>query len=68
VGAYEGGGLARFGAGPLAVAKAIEKAIRRPRARVPVTASARLMIGLRRVMPDALWDRSMRTNFPQPRP
>jgi NAD(P)-dependent dehydrogenase (short-subunit alcohol dehydrogenase family) len=66
-GAYEGGGLARFGAGPDAVAKAIEKAIRKPRSRVPVTASARLMIGLRRVMPDALWDRSMRTNFPQPR-
>jgi NAD(P)-dependent dehydrogenase (short-subunit alcohol dehydrogenase family) len=67
-GAYEGGGLARFGAGPDAVAKAIEKAIRKPRPRVPVTASARIMIGLRRVMPDALWDRSMRTNFPQPRP
>jgi NAD(P)-dependent dehydrogenase (short-subunit alcohol dehydrogenase family) len=66
-GAYEGGGLARFGAGPDAVAKAIERAIRRPRSRRPVTASARIMIGLRRVMPDALWDRSMRTNFPQPK-
>jgi NAD(P)-dependent dehydrogenase (short-subunit alcohol dehydrogenase family) len=68
-GAYENnGGLARFGAGPEAVAKAIEKAIRRPRPRVPVTASARIMIGLRRVMPDRAWDRSMRTNFPPPRP
>jgi short-subunit dehydrogenase len=67
-GAYEGGGLARFGAGPEAVAKAIEKAIKRPRSRVPVTASARIMIGLRRVMPDSMWDRSMRTNFPQPKP
>jgi short-subunit dehydrogenase len=67
-GAYEGGGLARLGAGPDAVAKAIEKAIRRPRSRMPVTASARIMIGLRRVMPDAMWDRSMRTNFPQPKP
>jgi NAD(P)-dependent dehydrogenase (short-subunit alcohol dehydrogenase family) len=66
-GAYESGGLARLGAGPEAVAKAIEKSIHRPRARVPVTASARIMIGLRRVMPDALWDRSMRSNFPQPR-
>jgi short-subunit dehydrogenase len=65
--AYEGG-LARLGAGPEAVAKAIEKAIRRPRARMRVTASARIMIGLRRVMPDAMWDRTMRTNFPQPRP
>jgi NADP-dependent 3-hydroxy acid dehydrogenase YdfG len=67
-GAYEGGGLARLGAGPEAVAKAIDKAIRRPRSRIPVTASARVMIGLRRLMPDAVWDRSMRTNFPQPRP
>jgi NAD(P)-dependent dehydrogenase (short-subunit alcohol dehydrogenase family) len=67
-GAYEGGGMARLGAGPEAVAKAIEKAIRRPRSRVPVTASARIMIGLRRVMPDGMWDRSMRTNFPQPKP
>jgi short-subunit dehydrogenase len=67
-GAYEGGGLARFGAGPESVAKAIEKAIRKPRSRIPVTASARLMIGLRRVMPDALWDRSMHSTFPQPGP
>ena len=65
---YDSGGLARLGAGPEAVAKAIERAIKRPRARIPVTASARVMIGLRRVMPDSLWDRSMRSNFPQPRP
>jgi short-subunit dehydrogenase len=63
--AYEGG-LARFGAGPEAVAKAIARAIRRPRSRVPVTASARLMLGLRRVMTDGMWDRSMRTSFPRP--
>jgi hypothetical protein len=50
------------------VAKAIEKSIKRPRSRVPVTASARIMIGLRRVMPDGMWDRSMRSNFPQPKP
>jgi len=66
-GAYDNGGLARLGAGPDAVAEAIEKAIRHPRARVRVTASARIMIGLRRVMPDSLWDRTMRGNFPQPR-
>jgi short-subunit dehydrogenase len=66
-GAYDSGGLARLGAGPDAVARAIEKAIKRPRPRVPVTASARIMIGLRRVMPDSVWDRSMRSNFPQPR-
>jgi short-subunit dehydrogenase len=67
-GAYEGGGLSRLGAGPEAVAKAIERAIRHPKPRIPVTASARIMIGLRRLMPDSLWDRSMRTNFPQPGP
>ncbi|MFL5839431.1 MAG: oxidoreductase [Thermoleophilaceae bacterium] len=65
-GAYEGGGLSRLGAGPEAVAKAIERAIKHPKPRIPVTASARIMIGLRRLMPDSLWDRSMRTNFPQP--
>jgi short-subunit dehydrogenase len=67
-GAYDSGGLARFGAGPDAVAKAIEKAISNPRSRRRVTASARILLGMRRVMPDALWDRTMRTNFPQPRP
>src|SRR3954447_21854676 len=67
-GAYgSGSGLTRFGAGPDAVAKAIERAIKKPKARIPVTASARIMIGLRRVMPDSMWDRSMRSNFPQPR-
>jgi NADP-dependent 3-hydroxy acid dehydrogenase YdfG len=66
-GAYDSGGLARLGAGPDAVARAIEKAIKRPRSRIPVTASARVMIGLRRVLPDSVWDRSMRSNFPQPR-
>src|SRR3954454_1228759 len=66
-GAYEGGGMARLGAGPDAVAKAIEKAIRHPRSRVRVTASARIMLGLRRAMPDSVWDRAMRSNFPQPK-
>src|SRR3954471_24048202 len=65
-GAYESGGLAKLGAGPEAVAKAIERAIKKPKSRIPVTASARVMIGLRRVMPDSMWDRSMRTNFPSP--
>ena len=67
-GAYEEGLLSKFGAGPEAVAKAIERAIRRPKPRIPVTASALLMLGLRRLTPDRMWDRSMRTNFPQPRP
>ena len=67
-GAYKGP-MARLGAGPDAVAKAIERAIssRRPRARYPVTASARLMIGQRRLVPDRVWDLMMRTQFPQPK-
>jgi len=65
--AYEGGGLSRFGAGPEAVAKAIERGIRRPRSRITVTASAKIMLGLRRLMTDGMWDRSMRSTFPQPK-
>jgi len=60
--------MAKLGAGPEAVAKTIERAISstRPRARYRVTASARLMIGQRRLMPDRLWDLVMRTQFPTP--
>ena len=66
--AYKGP-MARLGAGPDAVAKTIARAIssRRPRARYPVTASARLMIGQRRLVSDRVWDLMMRTQFPQPR-
>ncbi len=65
--AYKGP-LTRLGAGPDAVAKTIAGALeaRRPKARYPVTASARLMINQRRFMPDGLWDRVMRTQFPTP--
>ena len=67
VGAYEGG-LARLGAGPEAVAKVIERALvaRRPRARYTVTASAKLAIGQRRLLPDRAWDAIMRSQFPSP--
>ncbi len=67
-GAYTGP-MAKLGAGPEAVAKTIARAIqaRRPRARYPVTASARLMMGQRRMMPDRVWDMVMRSQFPQPR-
>jgi NADP-dependent 3-hydroxy acid dehydrogenase YdfG len=68
-GAYKGP-MAKLGAGPEAVAKTIERAITagRPRARYRVTASAKLMIGQRRLMPDRLWDLMMRTQFPTPGP
>ena len=63
------GPMAKLGAGPEAVAKAIEKSISRRRApaRVPVTPSARLTMGLRRVMPDRGWDAFLRSQFPVPR-
>jgi NAD(P)-dependent dehydrogenase (short-subunit alcohol dehydrogenase family) len=68
-GAYKGP-MAKLGAGPEAVAKAIERAIssKRPKARYPVTASARLMISQRRLTPDRMWDRMMRVQFPTPGP
>ncbi len=66
-GAYEGG-VGRLGGGPETVAKAIEKAIsaRRPRTRYPVTPSARLIMGQRRLLTDRMWDRFLRSQFPQP--
>ena len=67
-GAYEGP-MARLGAGPEAVAKKIERAIsaRHPRPRYKVTASARMMLGMRGVMTDRMWDRLMGAQFPRPR-
>jgi NAD(P)-dependent dehydrogenase (short-subunit alcohol dehydrogenase family) len=67
VGAYEGP-LARLGGGPEKVARVIEKAIsaRRPRPRYPVTASARLILTQRRLLPDRAWDAFLGTQFPRP--
>ncbi len=67
-GVYEGP-MARLGGGPETVAKTIERAIssRRPRPRYKVTASARLAIGQRRLLPDRAWDAFIRTQFPQPK-
>jgi NAD(P)-dependent dehydrogenase (short-subunit alcohol dehydrogenase family) len=66
-GAYHGP-MSKLGAGPGAVAKAIEKAItaKRPRTRYPVTASARVMLAQRALLPDRLWDRVVGTSFPRP--
>jgi NAD(P)-dependent dehydrogenase (short-subunit alcohol dehydrogenase family) len=66
--AYEEGALARLGGGPEAVARTIERAIgaKHPRARYTVTPSARVMIGLRRALPDAAWDAVMAGQFPRP--
>jgi NAD(P)-dependent dehydrogenase (short-subunit alcohol dehydrogenase family) len=67
--AYENGMLAKLGGTPEDVAKAIEKAVDADRAptRVAVTASARLLIPQRKFTPDRIWDRIMRTTFPQPK-
>ena len=66
-GVYDGP-LGRLGGGPEAVAKAIEKAItaRRPRTRYPVTASARLFMAQRAVLPDRAWDAVVSSSFPRP--
>jgi NAD(P)-dependent dehydrogenase (short-subunit alcohol dehydrogenase family) len=60
------GPAARLGGGPDSVAKAIEKAIDKPRIRVRVTPSARLVITQRKLMTDGMWDRMMRAQFPRP--
>jgi len=67
--AYEGP-MAKLGGGPDAVAKVIEKAIGsdRPKPRYPVTPSARLIMGQRRLVTDRTWDRLMRTQYPTPKP
>jgi len=65
VGAYDGRGAA----GPEAVAKTIERAIsaKRPRTRYMVTAGARVLLNVKRVLPDRGWDAMMRTQFKPPR-
>jgi len=64
------GPMAKLGGGPDTVANTISGALRagRPRARYPVTLSAHLMINQRRFTPDRVWDMTMRTQFPTPKP
>jgi NAD(P)-dependent dehydrogenase (short-subunit alcohol dehydrogenase family) len=61
---YEGP-LARFGGDADTVAAAIERALAksRPPTRVPVTPSARIVLGLRRILPDRAWDRVVGSAF-----
>jgi NAD(P)-dependent dehydrogenase (short-subunit alcohol dehydrogenase family) len=63
------GGMARFGAGPEAVAGKIAKALTagRPSTRYKVTPSARLVMGMRRLMTDRMWDRFVRSQYPPPK-
>jgi len=62
--AYEGP-MAAFAAEPDAVAKVIEKAIAapRPKTRYPVTLAARMLMGVRRWLPDSAFDAFLRTQF-----
>ncbi len=62
------GPMAKLGAGPQAVAEKIEKALTdsRPRARYTVTPSAKIVIVLRRMLSDRMWDRVMATQFRRP--
>lgn len=66
-GAYDGP-FGKLGGAPESVAKAIEKAItaRRPKTRYPVTASARVFLTQRALLPDRAWDRVVGTSFPRP--
>jgi NADP-dependent 3-hydroxy acid dehydrogenase YdfG len=68
-GAYHGP-MSRFGGGPEKVAAKIEKAItaRRPSTRYKVTASAGVMMGMRKGMTDRMWDRFVGTQYPTPKP
>ena len=67
--AYKGG-MARFGAGPEAVAGKIAKALttRRPSTRYKVTPSATVVMGMRGLMTDRMWDRFVRSQYPPPKP
>jgi NAD(P)-dependent dehydrogenase (short-subunit alcohol dehydrogenase family) len=65
---YEKGPLARLAGSPDDVAKVVERALvaHRPRARYTVTPSAKLLIGLRRLLADRMWDGFLRSSFPTP--
>ncbi|MET0511276.1 MAG: oxidoreductase [Thermoleophilaceae bacterium] len=66
-GAYEGP-FGKLGGAPDVVAKTIEKAItaRRAKTRYRVTASARVFLTQRALLPDRAWDRVVGTSFPRP--
>jgi short-subunit dehydrogenase len=66
-GVYDGP-LGRLGGGPEAVAKAIERALtaERPRTRYKVTASARVLMAQRSLLPDRAWDKVVGSSFPRP--
>ena len=68
VGVYNGFFGRRLGGGPDTVAQAIERALsaKRPRTRYRVTASAKLILTLRRLLTDRTWDAIIRRSYPTP--
>lgn len=68
--AYVHGPLSRLAGEPEDVAQTILRAIRsrRPKARYSVTASAKLILGLRWLLPDRLFDAILSSGFPLPKP
>jgi NAD(P)-dependent dehydrogenase (short-subunit alcohol dehydrogenase family) len=65
---YEKGLLSRLGGPPEDVAETIEKALsaKKPKARYPVTPSARVLMSLHTVLPDSGWDALLGSSFPRP--
>jgi NAD(P)-dependent dehydrogenase (short-subunit alcohol dehydrogenase family) len=66
--AYEGGPISRLGGGPETVARTIERAIlaKKPKARYTVTASATLLLTIRKLLPDRAWDAFVASQMPRP--
>lgn len=65
---YDKGPLVRLGGSPDDVARVVLQAVTadRPKARYPVTASARLLLALRTVLPDRAWDAFLARQFVRP--
>ena len=65
---YVTGALARFGGPPEAVAEVVERALtaRDPRARYRVTTSAHILMTLRALLPDSLWDAFLARTYMRP--
>ena len=63
---WKEGAAARLACGADDVAETILKAIKSPRARYRVAASARMLMATRKMLPDVAFDAFMRTQFPSP--
>lgn len=66
--AYRNGLMSKLAGDPDDVAQVIERALSaaKPKARYPVTWSARLLMWQRRLLPDYLWDAFLGLNYPRP--